>query len=1462
MSLRLALPLLAALALPAQTFTSNLITTVAGTDPSFANGVDALRYPLPPGFWGKPAADAAGNLYFALTNQHIVVRLSPAGRLDRVAGTGFARFGGDGGPATAAALNSPRGVAVDSRGWLYIADNGNRRIRRVSLSRGTIETFAGGGTAVPTANGTPLSAALIATPSALAIDATDNLYVAFDSTAIARVDYGATSIRLYAGRPGTPGTPTAGPAASSLFRLVASLSTDRAGNLYAADAQSISIVRINPAGRLEVLTTRSATFGAPTDLVADPAGTVYFVQNASPVIWRLQTNNSVDIYSGDPDRAGYTPNGTPRERALYGEDLRIGLDAKGLLVVADLRSARLRRVSATVDAILGPELLYAGEGAPATAALFYNPVSLAQNRAGTLYVSDPAARLVFAIDSRGVFRRFAGSGVLNAPYVDGRSALEGAFGAPYGVAVDAAGNVYVADDDCAVRRIGTDGAMRLFAGTPGACGMSRDGVAPREFRFGQLRGLVFDGAGNLYISDITNHKVWRIGADGVIRTFAGTGQPGTSTTSLPAVQTPLNTPLAVAASADGSVYIADSQNHRVVRVGPEGRSTVFAGLGLRASTGDNGPASGAAVNQPGGLAVDGQGNLYIAEMGGHRVRRVNSSGTISLFAGTGAPGFRGDGGFAVNALLDTPTGLLVNPAGDLLIADRENHRIRRVLSAPPAVRISTTPVSVSLPDGEFLRRGSLALPAPIPGINFEATVRYAATPPANWLTVVPTRGALPVNLGYEVNTAGLPPGDYTASIVITVPNGTPRETIVPLSVRVPNRPARSWFTSANQRLTLASPRGGSASYAVPITNPNAAPIVIQSAVLRGAYLSVSPAEITVPPGQTGTFTILANAGNLTAGTYAGAVAFSGSNVTATVAIAYNVFAAASRLTISQTGLSFLAVAGGAAPSEQVLYAPEGRRVTVTTATTAGADWLSASADGNRVTVAVDPAGLNAGDFYGRVVVADEANPAQRQTATVILQVLPPGSEPSPEIGPAALVFTAAPGLDAAGQEITVSLLSNRQGSFTATAASQDGAAWLQISPASGPVSGGAPARITVQPDLSSLAAGVYRGAVTVTLDDGQSRTVSVLAVVANPVEANAKTPDRAASGCTNPNLFPQVIAPPANFSATTGQPVRLAARVVDGCGNAHQPEGGGNAGVAVTGLGSQVVNLTHIGGGVWEATVTPNSTQDPVTLTYLALFTRGTFLAAGAEKVSGGIGNAVRPLVFADSLTDAASFQFGVPVAPGTLVSLFGSNLNPQNAIPTTLPLPSRLDDVEVRLNDVPIPLLFAGPGQVNAQIPYTLAADTEYQLEIRRGNAITTPQPVVIAQARPGVFTIDQSGQGQGHIYRALTDGSQRLASASDPAGAGDIVVIYCNGLGSTNPSVAAGAAAPASPLAVTANPVSVTVGGQPVTILFAGLAPGFTGLYQINAQLPAGISPGADVPMVITVAGQSSVPVTMGVR
>jgi len=228
----------------------------------------------------------------------------------------------------------------------------------------------------------------------------------------------------------------------------------------------------------------------------------------------------------------------------------------------------------------------------------------------------------------------------------------------------------------------------------------------------------------------------------------------------------------------------------------------------------------------------------------------------------------------------------------------------------------------------------------------------------------------------------------------------------------------------------------------------------------------------------------------------------------------------------------------------------------------------------------------------------------------------------------------------------------------------------------------------------------------------------------------------------------------------------------------------------------------------------------------------------------------------------AASFAPLTPIAPGAIVSIFGERLAERSSTSTDFPLPADLAGTQVLLAGRQIPLLYADEGQVNAMIPYDVAVNTQHQIVVRRGTSATTPEPVTVAPAAPAVFSTDGTGKGQGHVYIARSGTEQVLADGGNPARAGDVLVIYCAGLGATDPPVAAGMPARADPLAHTATPITLRIGGVEAEVFFAGPTPGFTGLYQGNAFLPPGVAPGDAVPVVITVAGQVSPEVTMAVR
>ena len=194
--------------------------------------------------------------------------------------------------------------------------------------------------------------------------------------------------------------------------------------------------------------------------------------------------------------------------------------------------------------------------------------------------------------------------------------------------------------------------------------------------------------------------------------------------------------------------------------------------------------------------------------------------------------------------------------------------------------------------------------------------------------------------------------------------------------------------------------------------------------------------------------------------------------------------------------------------------------------------------------------------------------------------------------------------------------------------------------------------------------------------------------------------------------------------------------------------------------------------------------------------------------------------------------------------------------------MPTQLGVTSVLFGGVEIPVLSVSALQINALVPYQLKTHATYQVIVQRGTAISAPESVTALDSQPAVFTVDQSGKGQGHIYRISADGGQILASPSAPVRAGDVLTIYCAGLGDVQPALDAGSAAPLTVLEYAANAVAATIGGVSADVLFAGLTPGFVGLYQVNIVVPAGVTPGDKVPVVLSTAGQTSVPVSIAMQ
>ncbi|MFE5832735.1 RICIN domain-containing protein [Streptomyces sp. NPDC056488] len=249
---------------------------------------------------------------------------------------------------------------------------------------------------------------------------------------------------------------------------------------------------------------------------------------------------------------------------------------------------------------------------------------------------------------------------------------------PYGIAVDGAGTLYFSDHgNHRIRKVTADGTISTIAGT-GTAGYKGDNVPATSAQLNWPRDVAVDGEGTVYIADSSNHRIRKVTADGTISTVAGTGRAGFGGDGGLATSAQLNNPFGLAVDGTGVLYVAEYNGHRVRRITADGKISTIAGTGGAGSKGDGGPAASAQLNRPQALAVDGAGGLCIADSDNHRIRKVAADGTISTVAGTGTAGFGGDGEQATSARLNSPLGVVVDGAGALYVADSGNHRVRKV----------------------------------------------------------------------------------------------------------------------------------------------------------------------------------------------------------------------------------------------------------------------------------------------------------------------------------------------------------------------------------------------------------------------------------------------------------------------------------------------------------------------------------------------------------------------------------------------------------------------------------------------------------------------------------------------------------------------------------------------------------------------------------------------------------------
>jgi NHL repeat-containing protein len=363
----------------------------------------------------------------------------------------------------------------------------------------------------------------------------------------------------------------------------------------------------------------------------------------------------------------------------------------GVLAVAAISlSGRALAVSGsnTITTLAGRSMFpgFAGDGGPATKALFGGSTGVAVDQRGNVYIADTAGYRIRKVNRAGTISTFACTGKEGFSG-DGASARS-ARCRPVGIAVDRQRNVYFTDrENNRVRRISADGKITTIAGIGGRQALTGDGGPATKAHLAAPEGLAVTATGTVYIADAQNNRVRRITPGGTITTYAGTGTAGFSGDGGPATWAQVDLPYDVAVDAAGNVYIADLGNNRVRKVSPAGTITTIAGTGGSGYSGDGGPATAARVH-PLALAVGIQGDLYVG--GDARVRKISSAGTITTVAGTGKFGFSGDYGPAAKAKLYGVAGLAADARGNLYIVDSENRRIRKVWNGPAPKKPTAT----------------------------------------------------------------------------------------------------------------------------------------------------------------------------------------------------------------------------------------------------------------------------------------------------------------------------------------------------------------------------------------------------------------------------------------------------------------------------------------------------------------------------------------------------------------------------------------------------------------------------------------------------------------------------------------------------------------------------------------------------------------------------------------------------
>ncbi|HEX8814910.1 MAG TPA: choice-of-anchor D domain-containing protein [Terriglobales bacterium] len=696
----------------------DIITTSIGGGPNDVPAVDADIY-TPTGI----AVDSSGNYYIAAYNSQRVFKVSTSGTLTVVAGSGFQGYYGDGGPATLAYLNGPQDVAVDSSGNVYISDYNNYVIRKVSSS-GIITTIAGeAGQCNYNGDGKPATTFNLCHPVGLGLDSAGaNLYIGDQGNCrVRKLTLGSDTIATYAGSSlGCGYSGDGGPATEAQLNQPTGVILDSAGDVFISDSNNARIREVTESNKKINTVAGDGTGGCsgdggaataaevdnPLGLSVNSAGTIVtYADQYCQKIRQFTVGKTINTIAGTGS-AGFSGDDGPATEAQLNYPQGIAATAKsGQFLVGDDNNFRVRQFTqgGNINTVAGngsnsaPTII--NKVAP-SGVQFNAPLGVYEDTSKNIYVSDTDDQMVRElVNSTDLVDFFAGNGTYGYSG-DGGPATEAELRYPAGSAKDSSGNLYIADlNNCLVRKVTSGGTISTFAGlvingSP-QCGYDGDGGPASSAKLGSVYGVAVDPNNNVYIVDRSNQVIREV-SGGIISTIAGVGgKCAYSGDGGLAVDAFLCNPTAVAVDPAANVFIADEYNCRIREVtAATGIIDTVGGNGGCGFTGD-GPATQEELNYPQGVAVDVNDNVFLSDTNNHIVRWISAGGLMTTIAGIpGSAGFGPDDVAATTSKLYYPAGVLEDGSGNYQIADQDNNRIREV-SAFAA--LSVAPATLSFP---------------------------------------------------------------------------------------------------------------------------------------------------------------------------------------------------------------------------------------------------------------------------------------------------------------------------------------------------------------------------------------------------------------------------------------------------------------------------------------------------------------------------------------------------------------------------------------------------------------------------------------------------------------------------------------------------------------------------------------------------------------------------------------------